>query len=319
MASTTYSRIILPLDGSETAEQALPHVNTLASRLSLSIRLLHAVEPDSPAITQSLYSNRRWIEPASSRKADAKEYLERTASGLRDAGLDVDTVIPDREPATGIVEEAVKDSNALIAMASHGRSGLARWWMGSVADKVLHMADNPLLIIRVQEQGSASGVPALEKLIVPLDGSDVAEMALPHAALLASALGLPVKLLQVTPAEADYYSYLAAGPGMVPTSLPSSPSVPEMVEQADRESLGYLADVSASLTSEGVGLVETQVTQGAPADAIVDTATSEAGSIVVMTTHGRTGVGRMLLGSVADRVIRQSGCPVLLIRPGSDR
>ena len=312
-----YTRIILPLDGSEASEQALPHVNALASRLSLPIRLLHAVEPDSPTIAQSLYSNRRWAEPASLREVKAREYLDRTAASLRDAGFRVSTTVPSLEPASAIVEDAAQDSGALIAMASHGRSGLARWWMGSVADKVLHMTHNPLMIIRVNEGGSAGGFPAPERLIVPLDGSELAEVALPHAAFLASAMGLTVKLLQVTPSEAEYYSYMAAGPGVAPTTLPSSPSISEMVELASRDSQGYLADVRDRLTSQGVSSIETQVAQGAPADSIVDTATEEAGSVVVMTTHGRSGVGRMLLGSVAERVVRQSGCPVLLIRAGS--
>ncbi len=313
-----FTRIIVPLDGSNESEQALPYVNSLATRLSIPVRLLHSVEPDSPAITQSLYSTRRWIEPASVREAKAIEYLNSTAAGLRGTGLDVDTTIPHRDPVGGIVEEAGKEPSALVAMASHGRSGLARWWMGSVADKVLHLADNPLLIIRVQEQASALPSAAPQGLIVPLDGSELAELALPHAVYLASALGLPVKLLQVTPAEAEYYSYMASGPGLVPTSLPSSPSILEMVEFAARESRGYLADVKDRLASQGIASVETVVTQGAPADSIVDSASSEEGTVVVMTTHGRSGVGRMLLGSVAERVVRQSGCPVLLIRPGSD-
>lgn len=315
----SYTRIILPLDGSDSSEQALPYVRSLAARLSIPVRLLHAVEPDSPAITQSLYSNRRWIEPANSREAKAEEYLNRTAAGLREAGLKVDTTIPLREPASAIVEEAGQDPGALIAMASHGRSGLARWWMGSVADKVLHLAGNPLLIIRVQEQTPALPSATPESLIVPLDGSELAEVALPHAVSLASAMGLTVKLLQATPVEAEYYSYLATGHGVVPANLPSSPSIPEMIELADRESRGYLADVRDRLANQGVASIETEVTQGAPADAIVDAASSQGGTMVVMTTHGRSGVGRMLLGSVAERVVRQSGCPVLLVRAGDDR
>ena len=311
-----YSRIILPLDGSESAEQAIPYIRLLALKMSIPVRLLLAVERENPVLVQSLHAGRHWNESEGARAAKAGEYLDATAARLRDDGLVVDTTIPRREPADAIVEEASKDEDALIAMASHGRSGLARWWMGSVADKVLHMADNPLLIIRVKEQGSELSSPTAECLIVPLDGSELAELALPHAQFLATSMELPLRLLQVTPSEAEYYSYMATGPGVVPTPPLSSPSILELIAMTNSESQGYLADVGGRLTAQGVLSVEKQVVQGAPADSIVDLATAEAGSVVVMTTNGRSGVGRMLLGSVAERVVRQSGCPVLLVRAG---
>ena len=311
-----YTRIILPLDGSEASEQALPHVAALAARLSLPVQLLFAVEPDSPAIAQSLYAGQQWNAPESTRAARAEDYLERIAASMSSDGLQVETNIPLREPANAIVEEASENPGALIVMASHGRSGLARWWMGSVADKVLHLSDNPLVIVRVQDQSAALHQSAPERLIVPLDGSEMAELSLPHVAFLATAMDLPVKLLQIVPSESEYYSYMAIGPGVMPTSIPSSPSIQEMIEMADRKSQGYLADVTSRLTGQGVGSVQTQVVMGTPADSIVDLATAETGAMVVMTTHGRTGVGRMMLGSVAERVVRQSGCPVLLVRAG---
>ena len=314
----SYSRIILPLDESETSEQALPYASALATGLSLPVRLLLAVEPDSPAITQSLYSNRRWIAPASDREARAEEYLSRISAGFRDHGIRVDSTIPHREPVAGIVEEAASDPNALIVMASHGRSGIARWWMGSVADKVLHMSNNPVLLVRAQEREWTTADGAFSHLIVPLDGSEMAELALPHIIHLATSIGLPVKLIQVTPSEAEYYRYVAAGPAAVPMTPPSSISISELVQMAGEEAQNYLEDAKNRLINQGVQSVETLVTQGNAADAIVDLATAEGVSLVGMTTHGRSGVGRMMLGSVAERVVRQSGCPVLVIRTRND-
>ncbi len=311
-----YTRIILPLDGSDTAEQALPHARELATKLSLPVRMVCAVEPDSPAITQSLYSNRRWMDPASSREARAGEYLSSISALLGADGVQVDTAIPHLEPASGIVEEAGRDPNALIVMASHGRSGLARWWMGSVADKVLHMAENPVLIIRAQAREFSSPNDGPGRLIVPLDGSDLAELILPHVAYLASSLGLPVTLVQITQSEEEYYRYAAMGPGAVPVSPPSAPSISELVQLAAQEASAYLEDVKSRLAGLGVQDVQTLTTQGTPADVITDTVAEETGSLVAMTTHGRSGVGRMMLGSVAERVVRQSGCPVLVVRAG---
>ena len=316
---SSYSRIILPLDGSATSEQVLPYATTLAKRLAVPLRLLMAVEPERPAITQTLYSTRRWNESESFREAEATEYLEHKSVQLRNAGLEVESVILRKEPASGIVEEAGKDQDALIAMASHGRTGLARWWMGSVADKVLHLADNPVLVIRVQEQAADQSTTGWERLIVPLDGSQLAELALAHAAYLAVAMELPVTLLQANPTEAEYYSYIATGPGMLPTSAPSSPSISDMIELADNEANSYLAEVRDRLIALNVRSVETHVALGSPADCIVDLVTENPGSTVVMTTHGRSGPGRMLLGSVAERVVRHSGCPVLLVRSGQGK
>ena len=311
---TGYTRILLPLDGSTVSEQAISYVAALAARLSVPVRLLMAVEPDSPAITQSLNSNRRWIDPASTREDRAKEYLSNVALGLADQGIDVDTVVPVWEPVGAIVQEAAQVPETLIAMASHGRSGLARWWMGSVTDKVLHMSDNPVLVLRSRDPAPAAGGNGPDQIVVPLDGSELAEVALPHAIHLATTMNLPVRLLQVTPSEAEYYNYVAAGPGMAPAIPPSSPSASEMVELARQEAQGYLDSVRDRLSDHGVGSVESHLAQGTPADAIVDLATSQPGALVAMTTHGRSGVGRMMLGSVAERVVRQSGCPVLLVR-----
>ena len=313
-----YTRIILPLDGSDTSEQAIPHARGLAMQLSLPVTLVCAVEPDSPAITQSLYSNRRWIEPAGSRHAEASEYLTKASDLLVAEGMRVDTAIPHRDPAGGIVEEAGRDPNALIVIASHGRSGLARWWLGSVADKVLHTADNPVFVIRVQGQAFKSPDERPGRLFVPLDGSELAEMVLPHVSYLASRMGLPVTLLQITPSEEEYYRYAAMGSGFAPASVPSAPSVFELVQMAGQEASAYLEDVKSRLVGQGVETVDTQVTPGTAADVIVDQVSEAEGGLVAMTTHGRSGVGRMMLGSVAERVIRQSGCPVLVVRAGQD-
>ena len=313
---TSYSRIMLPLDESQVSEQAIPFAVALAGSLSLPVTLIEAVEPDSPAITQSLYSNRRWMASASTREDRAREYLASISARLLTQGLQADIAVPRMEPASGIVEESARDADALIVMASHGRSGLARWWMGSVADKVLHTAGNPMIVIRAQGQATSRAARLPERLIVPLDGSELAELVLPHAVYLAKALRLPVKLLQITPSEEEYYRYAAMGPGAVPSAPPSNPPIAEIVQIASQEAQGYLEDVSRRLNAQGVGSVEIDVAQGNAAEAIVDMATAEQGSLVAMTTHGRSGVGRMMLGSVAERVVRQSGCPVLVVRAG---
>ncbi len=305
-----YTRILTPLDGSEASEHVLPYARALASSLSIPLTLLMAIEPDHPTISQLLNPTLHWHETESHRSEHAEGYLTSVASRLRGAGLTVDTITPRSEPATAIVEEAAKDPGTLIAMASHGRSGLARWWMGSVADKVLHMADNPLLLIRSRAHAPSSQESTPDRLIVPVDGSELAEEILPHVVHLYRAMSLPVELVRVTMSEAEYYQAMSMGLRVLPPTLPSFQSFSETM---DGEAWQYLADVREKLTRLGVATVNGRLVQGSPADSIVDLASS-GHSLVVMTTHGRSGVGRMVLGSVAERVVRQSGGPVLLVR-----
>jgi nucleotide-binding universal stress UspA family protein len=188
-----------------------------------------------------------------------------------------DTAIPHREPAGGI-EEACRDPNALIVIASHGRSGLACWWMGSLADKVLHTADNPVFVIRVQSQAFRSPDEGPRRLFVPLDGSELAEMVLSHVSYLASRMGLPVTLLQITPSEEEYYRYAAMGPGLAPASVQSAPSVFELVQMAGQEGSAYLEEVKPRLVGQGVETVDTEVTRGTPANVIVDKVSEAEGN-----------------------------------------
>ena len=306
-----YTRILTPLDGSEVSEHVLPYARALASGLSLLMTVLMAVEPEHPTISRALNPLMHWHETEDHRTSHAESYLSSVTARMGGAGLAVEGSLIHSDPATGIVEEAAKDPGVLIAMASHGRSGLARWWMGSVADKVLHTADNPLLIVRSQSELSTAQEQALERLVVPVDGSELAEEVFPHVAYLSQALGLPVDLLQVTLSEAEYYQAMSMGLRVLPPTLPSFQSFSETV---DGEAMEYLANAKTRLTQMGAEPVQERVLQGAAADTIVDLATSRPNNLVAMTTHGRSGVGRMILGSVAERVVRQSGGPVLLIR-----
>ena len=306
-----YTRILTPLDGSDVSEQVLPYARAIASRLSLPMTLLLTIEPDHPTIGQALNPELHSHETEGHRASHAEGYLSSVAARMLDAGISAATVVPRGEPANSVVDEAAKDPATLIAMASHGRSGFARWWMGSVADKVLHMADNPLLLVRSKANQPVSGEQAPDRLIVPIDGSEEAEEVLPHVAYLASRMNIPVELVQVTISEAEYYQAMSMGLRVLPPSLPSFRSFADRVEG---EASDYISGVRHRLRQQGVDSVEARLLQGAPADCIVDLATSYPNSLVAMTTHGRSGVGRMILGSVAERVVRQSGGPVLLVR-----
>jgi len=306
-----YRRILVPLDGSELAEQALPYVHSIGKGLGARIELLRVAYPVAPEA----------LDPALGPYQDQiAAYLEGIAAPLTEDGLAVASTIREGDPAPIIVSEAEKEPDTLIAISTHGRSGITRWLLGSITDKVLHATTNPLLIMRAREPvGAQQATPLLDTIIVPLDGSDLAEQVLPHATALAQALHLKVLLVRVTPPAEAYYRYMhyPVDPYQDPVHQAERPFVPyqNVPIEVDAEAVGYLGQVSRKLSPQGLtSVVAERLLHGDPAGAIVDLAQQTPNNLVAMTTHGRSGVGRWVLGSVTDRVVRHSGDPVLVIR-----
>jgi nucleotide-binding universal stress UspA family protein len=237
--------------------------------------------------------------------AEAQSYLKKTAASLKGNGLTASSLVHYGDPASDIVAEAESEPGTLIAMATHGSSGLARWMLGSVTDKVLHATTTPLLVVRAKEQEATTTEAELENVIVPLDESLLAEEVLPHAVYLGRIMGLRIILLRVTPAAKDYYRTMEYVPG----------NFGDFTQLVDGQAIEYLHKVGQKLMGEGLPQVEERLLHGHPAAAIVDLARETPHSLVAMTTHGRSGIGRWLLGSVADRVVHHSAGPVLMVRP----
>jgi nucleotide-binding universal stress UspA family protein len=291
-----YNRILVPLDGSQLAEQVLPYVKLLAKGIKCHTDLLQVIQY-SPAPTHP----RQAIANLTS---ETYKYLKKTAVSLKGSGLTASYLVHHGDPASDIVAEAESEPGTLIAMATHGSSGLARWMLGSVTDKVLHATTKPLLVVRVEEQEATTTEAKLENVIVPLDESLLAEQVLPHAVHLARTMGLRIILLRVTPAAGDYYRTMEYVPG----------NFGDIAQFVDGQAMEYVHKMGQKLLGEGLPQVEERLLHGHPAEAIVDLARETPHSLVAMTTHGRSGIGRWLLGSVADRVVRHSAGPVLMVR-----
>ena len=311
-----YERILVPLDGSEFSERVLPVAKRLATDLSLPVRLLHTIEPEHPSISQSLNERLYYIHSAHHRGLHARAYAEPVRAGLMESGISVDITVPQGEPGDAIVEEADRELGTLIAMSSHGRSGASRWWTGSVADRVLHRTRSPLLMIRPGDRRGAAASGEFGRIVVPVDGSELAEQALPHAAYLGRAMGLVVELVRVVPSVEEYSGLAALGPASLVSQAPSYAEYRALVEGEAEE---HLAQLGGQLRQEGA-MADWRILHGPAAATIIDHSVAREDALLVMTTHGRSGVARMVLGSVAERVVRQSGEPVLLIRaqPGPD-
>jgi len=161
----------------------------------------------------------------------------------------------------------------------------------------------------LRSKAGPAGEAKLSAVVVPLDGSPVAEQSLPQVIRLARALDLRVTLLQVTPSLADFTKWNATYMSAPTTELAAT------AEDLAKDAAKYLAGIASRLKTEGLRNIETSVLQGDAATAILAAAEGSKGSFVAMTTRGRTGLTRTLLGSTADRVVRHGGTPVLLVRP----
>jgi nucleotide-binding universal stress UspA family protein len=296
-----FKRILTPLDGSMAAEQALACVVPLAKGLPAQLELVRVVEPLPPALTADQAQAGYQRQLAARLQEEAERYLDEVASRLAAEGMQVSTLVVQGDPASQIMA-AAESPDVLIAMSTHGRSGLRHWALGSVCNKVLHATPNPLLLVRCRADAPDSRED-LKAAVVPLDGSALAQQVLTSVTSLAKVLNLKADLVQVVPAVGgmpESFQILPAegeGPG------------PEVSEQAR----GYLRQVAQELRQQGAPDVEAHVLQGHPAVAIIDYARGVPGSILIMASHGRSGIGRWRLGSITDLVARNSEGPVLII------
>jgi nucleotide-binding universal stress UspA family protein len=291
-----YRRILVPLDGSEVAEQVLPWVRLVATPGDATAELFVCL--DGPDAERGDGTRPRHL---------AGEYLRGVAAG-RLAGVTTSQVITNGDACERIVDEAARDEATLVAMTTHGRSGLQRFLLGSVAERVLHATTRPLLLVRAGAVPAAAAAPALRVLVVPLDGSAVAEQALPHAVALARALRLPVVLVRALPAGVDFALNAGRFEG----------AERDVAEAVAGEASDYLDAVAARLRADGVD-AGAQLVHGDVAAALLDWLRGVAGHLVVLTTRGRSGFRRLVLGSTANRLVHHAAGPVLVVpaRPAS--
>ncbi len=293
-----YKRILVPLDGSKLSESVLPYARLFAKKLKVPVELLHVVDPQT--LTPTTAEQGRYRAMLAAEQEKNGNYLKEASLSFSDAKT-VDCTVQVGNPAEIIVDKAAAYVDTLIAMATHGRSGVGRWLLGSVADKVLHAANNHLLLVRATKETSSVESASLKSILVPLDGSALAETVLPHVVELSKKLNLEVILLRVY--------------GLPTTYAADGSWVDEKVWQLiEDEANDYLKEKVKKLEREGLTEVKPMVLGGFGAEQIIDQAQRMPQALVAMCTHGRTGVGRWVLGSVTERVVRHSGDPVLVIR-----
>lgn len=298
-----YSKLLVPLDGSRLSESVLPYVRKFAKSFSAPVVLLYVIEPDPLApVTEPVQSPRSDIA-----KGDAENtynaYLQRIAAGIPKP-LSVRASVKTGRSAETIVDDAATEARTLIAMATRGLSGVKRWFLGSVANKVLEATRNPLLLIKATGEENAGKEASVSRVLVPLDGSQLSETALPHASAIAKSLNVPIELFR---------SYSLPITVMTPPVYPPNPELltADSMKEATRK---YLRNKVDEIKADGCKEASYLVSQGEAAGQIIDAARQAPGTLIVMCTHGRTGIGRWILGSTAHRVVFHSADPVLLVR-----
>jgi nucleotide-binding universal stress UspA family protein len=295
-----YQSILVPLDGSLFGEHALPYALDIARRTGAKLHLAHVSTVPPDTVGDVVDGELRMHEQA---------YLEGIVPRVQPhcAGP-ITTVQLDGPIATALHDYAVASKADLVVMTTHGRGAVSRFWLGSVADALVRQLPMPVLLVRPHEPApDYAHAPALGHILIPLDGSALAEQVLPYALALGRLTQAEFTLLQAIPLMLPIYGTELYGAGWDD----------QLQEQLRVNAQSYLDGVAASLRAESLR-VRTAVVNGGAAGAILEYAHAQSVDTLALATHGRSGVTRWLLGGVADKVVRGAQLPVLLYRPQSE-
>ena len=285
-----FERILIPLDGSQNAEMVFPYCADLAAKFASAVTLV-TVSRSAAVDIGHLYNT--YLEHA---RGKMRESLQ--AFGASETVL-LDSAVLFGDPAREILRIAEDKDAGLILLASHGTSGEGPWLLGHIAAKVLRATKRPMMLIRESAAQSAlEQKRLLSKILVPLDGSEIGEAALCYAVALANKTGAEMALIEVLE---QVRGVGASGPHY---SIREDESVKKSV-------LSYLDHVARPIKSQGL-TVSTTMLFGNAASIIIDYAEKNGVDLIAVSTHGRSGLGRWVFGSVTDKILHTGNVPVLV-------
>jgi nucleotide-binding universal stress UspA family protein len=306
-----FKRLLVPLDGSALAEIALPYAEELAGKLGSEVILVNVrapnEDPDKP-------EHRVYISKIA---AATEQHIKKSPALPPGEKVKVASAIIGSpglltHPAEEIVDYAEKENISLIIMATHGRTGIKRWTLGSTANKVARAAKCPVLLIR-----ASAAVPEsvhLDNILVPLDGSKPGEAVLPYIENLAARLKTKVTILNVVEPLYHVYPYSEGLAFYGVAGIVRVPYTKAEMEPMKTVAEKYVKDVRDKLMA---GAIETsyEVRLGPAGDEIIKAEEAAHPDMVAMSTHGHSGFGRWEHGSIADKVLHAGNTPLLLVRP----
>jgi nucleotide-binding universal stress UspA family protein len=290
-----YRSILVPLDGSLFAEHALPLAMGIARRSQATLHLIHVHDPcDDRLLTY--YT----LDPAVERSERA--YLAGLARRLAAvSGLSICTAVVGGEVTGSLQEQARRREAELVVMTTHGRGPLSAFWLGSVSEQLIGLLSVPLLLVRPQAVvPSLENEPELKRILIPLDGGELAEQVLEPALDLGALTGAAYTLLRVERSVPEYRI-----------------DVPGAAWQQWEAARSYLDAVARRLRARSLTVQTCVVADTRIAAAILVAARAAGADAIALATHGRAGVQRLLLGSVADKVLREAMAPVLVYHPAA--
>ena len=290
-----FTRILVPLDGSSVAEKALPHARALGRVLKIPITLIAVIETATDFSEKKISYLDKLIEGG---VRNAEEYLEKISKTFSGAAVQY-------KVETGRAEDAIimnAAAGTLITMATHGRSGLGRWLLGSITEQVVRGGHNAVLVMRANEETNSEGEAVPDSIIVPLDGSTLAESVLLYVVELAKAFHARVTLLRSYSLKQIIFSFEQYHPDL------------DGLKDALRwEAASYLDEKVAELKSRGLVDVFCSVAEGDAAETIIEMGKGAPNTLIAMSTQSGSTI-KWVLGSVTEKVVRYADNPVLTIR-----
>ncbi len=292
--------ILIPLDGSAHAEHAVPVGLSVARSMGGQVELI-GVEDLNPLVES-------WITGADHYRKWLATYFERLTVAIRAvSNVPVVSTMAAGRVDEVLVAHAEQNQADLVVMATHGRGPLGRAWLGSVADRLVRHISKPVLLVRPTADSEVELTDAhrFERILIPLDGSDLAEVSLEWAKTIGIGEGAAYTLVRAVPQ-----------PWSSPAELyPDTTVMEKLYHKSVENSEQYLSVVAAPLRDAGL-TVQTDVRERvSAAHGVLDSAAQNDVDLVVIATHGHGGLRRLTMGSVADKVVRGASVPVLLIRP----
>jgi nucleotide-binding universal stress UspA family protein len=302
-----FRSILVPVDGSPLAEQIIPLALEIARVARSRVRLVLVHQTPTPPFDAQ--SEQLYVSIDLATRETEREYLTNLGAKLRkSSGLQISTVMVEGPIGPTLVKYARDIGADLVATTTHRRGGLRGAWLGSVADHLIRRLQIP--VIAVQARDTTAGHPSrpkIREILVPLDGSPLAEAALSPASTLAKLFGAELLLVQVV--------WPVSAGNLLPVPFPAGYDN-EVIGVQRKETEQYLEGVANDLRERGVAAKASVVVGHDVAEALLDLAHPQRIDLVVLATHGRGGIQRLMLGSVADKLIRGAGPPVLVVRPG---
>lgn len=300
-AAAQIRSLLVPLDGSRLAEAAVPPAIALGRAFGATVTLLHVLEHRPPETVHG--------EPHLTEEESAEAYLDRVAQRFVAAGVAVAVHVhanPENDVARSIVAHAAELGTDLVVLTAHGKSGLRGFLFGSIAQQVVRRGAEPVFMVQGASPSEAERPFVCRTIAVPLNGTAEAEAALPEAAIFARSLAAALHLIYAVPTVETVGSEQAATAVLVPGTTRA------ILDLQQTEASAYLARMTRALDDADL-TVTAAVVRGEPATQVVTEAERVGADLLVLATHGRSGLGGLWAGSIGTRVLSRFRRPLLLV------